>query len=67
MHKVGDEYQRIRAKVYGMVLASAREHIDSLPPMKYLDSLIHLYKSTEPLGLAAIRDGIFKFQDPMIG
>jgi hypothetical protein len=43
------------------VLASAREHTDSLPPLKYLDGLVYLCKPTESLEVAALRDGIFKF------
>jgi hypothetical protein len=34
------------------------EHTGSLPPLKYPDSLVRLHKRTEPLGLAALRDGI---------
>ena len=48
-------------------LPSTREHTDSLPPLKYLDGLVHLHKPTEPLGLAALRDGILQLQDPVIG
>jgi hypothetical protein len=49
-----------------MDFVSTREHTDSLSPLKYLDSLVHLHEPTESLGLAALRDGILQFQDPMI-
>jgi hypothetical protein len=41
-----------------MVLPSTREYTDGLPPLKYLDGLVHLHKPAESLGLAALRDGI---------
>jgi hypothetical protein len=43
------------------VLASAREHTDSLSPLKYLDGLVYLRKPTESLEVAALRDEILKF------
>ena len=48
---------------------SAREHTDTVSPLKYLDSLVHLYKPAKPLGLAALalRNGILQFQGPTIG
>ena len=33
------------------VPTSARERTDSFSPLEYIDSLVHLYKPTEPLGL----------------
>ena len=55
------------AKVCGWV-ESAREHTDGLPPLKYLNGLVHLHKPAESLGLAvlALRNRILEFEGPPI-
>jgi hypothetical protein len=67
VHKVAKEYRRtsVRKRV-DMMLASTRKHADSLPPLKYLDGLVHLRKPTESLGFAALRDGTLQFRDSVM-
>jgi len=46
----------------GRVLALTRQHTNGFPLLKYLDSLVHLYKPAESLGLAvpALRNEILQ-------